>query len=199
MKGKYATKAINRAAATDNEVIADMRGKLDESQRETIALRDQVEVLNGKLKRSVTREAAQLAQQEIESLHARIIEQGDLHQEFLDGLAFELFDLYAKHNCYVGEGGDAQKFNAEFAQVFGISDRYGELIDYMSTLPNRDDGTGTNRRNRRATSTVRKIRHQRARLIDTQRNPGAFRRPVAEDGLTYGRVSVFPEDLGLPR
>jgi hypothetical protein len=199
VKGKYAAKAINRTAAVDNEVIADMRAKLEESRRENLALRDEVVVLNGKLNRSVTREAAQLAQQEIESLRAEIIEQSALHEEHLEALAFDLFDLYSKHNCAVGPGGDAEKFNAEFAQIFGMSNRYGELIDYMSTLPNREDRTATNRRSRRATSTVKKIRHQRSRLVDRQRNPGAFKRAAPEDGLSYGRVSVFPEELGLPR
>ena len=199
MKGKYATKAINRAAATDNEVIVEMREKLDESTRENVALREQVAVLNGKLTRSVTREAAQLAQQEIESLRAELLEQRGLVQDHLQSLAFDLFDLYSEHNCSVGEGGNAEKFNVEYAQLFGMSDRYGELIDYMSTLPNRRHQFGTNRRNRRATSTVKKVRQQRTRLIDQQRNPGAFRKPEAVDGLTYGRVSVYPEDLGAPR
>lgn len=199
MKGKYATKAINRAAATDNEVIADMRDKLDESNRENVALREQVAVLNGKLGRSVTREAAQLAQEEIESLRAEILEHRELFQAYLQALAFDLFDLYAKHNCAVGEGGNAEKFNEEYARLFGMSDRYGELIDYMSTLPNRDNQTVSNRRNRRATSTVKKVRATRAWLKDQHRNPGAFRKPEPIDGLTKGRVTVYPEDLGAPR
>ena len=84
MKGKYATKAINRAAATDNEVIADMREKLEQLNRENFALREQVAVLNAKLGRSVTREAAKLAQQEVESLRAEVGEQRDLFREYDD-------------------------------------------------------------------------------------------------------------------
>jgi hypothetical protein len=199
MKGKYATKAINRAAATDNEVIADMRERLEQLNRQNFALREQVAVLNAKLGRSVTREAAKLAQQEVESLRSEVGEQRDLFREYLQGLAFEIFDLYAKHDCSVGDGGNADKFNEEYARLFHMSDRYGELIDYMSTLPNRDSQTAINRRNRRATNTLKKVRATRAWLVDQHRNPGAFRKAEPLDGLTKGRVSVYPEDLGMPR
>lgn len=199
MKGKYATKAINRAAATDNEVIADMREQLERSNRENCALREQVAVLNAKLGRSVTREAAKLAQQEVESLRSEVSEQRDLFRAYLQALAFDLFDLYAKHNCSVGHGESADKFNEEYARLFGMSDRYGELIDYMSTLPNRDSQPAINRRNRRSTNTLKKVRATRAWLVDQHRNPAAFRRPEPIDGLTHGRVSVYPEDLGMPR
>jgi hypothetical protein len=199
MKGKYATKAINRAAATDNQVIADLRQKLEQSDRENSGLRGRVAVLNAKLSRSVTREAAKLAQQEVQSLRSEVSEQRDLFRAYLEALAFDLFDLYAKHNCRVGEGESADKFNEEYARLFHMSDRYGELIDYMSTLPNRDSQAAINRRNRRATNTLKKVRATRAWLVDQHRNPGAFRKAEPLDGLTQGRVSVYPEDLGMPR
>ena len=196
-KGKYATKAINRLAAVDNEVIVELRAKLQSAEATNRVLAEEVSVLTRRLNGTVTQEAAMLAQEEIARLADELRDQHSIHAGQVESLAFNLLDLYSEHNCHVGEGGNAEKFNTEFAALFGMSDRAGELMDYIHR--NEDEWRDDNRHSRRATSTAKKIRHQRSRLLDTQRNPGAFRSKQPKNGLYYGRVEVRPEDMGLPR
>jgi hypothetical protein len=70
MKGKYATKAINRAAATDNEVIAQLRLSLAEVRQEKTQLLVELNTAKAKLSSEVHRLVAQSVSNELESLAA---------------------------------------------------------------------------------------------------------------------------------
>jgi len=70
MKGKYATKAINRAAATDNEVIAQLRLSLAEVREEKTQLLVELNTAKAKLSSEVHRLVAQSVSNELESLAA---------------------------------------------------------------------------------------------------------------------------------
>lgn len=198
-KGKYAAKALNRAAAIDNDVIVELRHKLAAADDEIKALTEKLNEAGRQIHSHAMSEAGRIAQDEIRSLHDELQEQDQKHRAHLEALAFDLLDLYAEHDCAVGENFDAKTFNTEFAELFGLSDRTGEILDYVESFNRRERQRNSNRRSRRATSTARKIRSQVARLKDIQRNPGRFGHKAPEGGLYYGRVSVTPDEIGLPR
>jgi hypothetical protein len=205
-KGKYSTRAINRAAAVDDEVITELRHKLQAEQQRCAKLEAQINAFEKSNSGGLMREAHRIAHEEISRLNAELADERQHHRTYLEQLAFDLLDLYAEHDCQVGEVGNVDEFNTEFARFFGMSDRFGELVDHVEhareSTPesgNKRSGRFHNRLARRSTSTNKKVRRVDAMLNDFQRNPGRFGIGVKPgQRLYYGRARG-PESLEPPR
>jgi predicted RNase H-like nuclease (RuvC/YqgF family) len=203
MKGKYAAKAANRAASVDNDVIVELREQLAQVRGENRRLSNELSTLNRSTMSAAMREAKRLADDEIERLNSELAEERTRAQEHLRALAFDLLDLYHEHGCTTGEDGNSEEFNLEFARLFGLSDRYDELYDYIGELTgrNRDDGGHTaggiqmNRFERRMTSTAKKVRRVNSMTRDMRYGKGAV-----PTGRGFGRAyGTWTREGELPR
>lgn len=197
-KGKYAAKAINRAAALDNDVIAELRAQLKVAQGRITELTDEVKAKTSATNSDIMRRAGELACAEVDRMSVELQMQSQNHQKHIEALAFDLLDLYTEHGCVTASYGDVDAFNIEFARLFGLSDRAGELVDYIKAARNDSIGNQpTNRYLRRFTATAKKMRRADAALRDLHRNPRAFGLHTGA-GYSIGNRVVGP-NTELPR
>lgn len=127
-KGKYGTRALNRSAAIDNDVIAELRGQLNVARSETQDLRQRLAVAEGRSKAEVMREAGKLAQEEVEAARARVeaAEKGAEHA--LADAGIQAWKLFKKYECQVGRGYSFANFVRDYMPIFGIDDLFHDLM-----------------------------------------------------------------------
>jgi hypothetical protein len=197
MKGKYAARAANRAAAFDNDVIADLRQQLADTKADNgklvLKLNDETAANNGRIVRAVNEQVtAQTA-----SIRAAIAAEREQMTARLNEAADEVVDvLVAQLDAIVNQfGDDVPSFSRALAdpidtdgpsliRVFQLlaPDRAGELSESVITLQGRRSWSS---RPRLVPGETRRRRRRSAAALnsDIQQNQRDRSKAVLVDGL----------------
>lgn len=203
-RGKCAAAAANRRLADAEAAIKQAQAETEKLRTELGHARDELELERRERNSTILARSDRLSHKLIESARAEVIRSQQLHSEHIETLAFALLDLYSDHGCTAGN--DVEGFNLSFAELFGMSDRYGEIWDYIRSLqgelygidgvapadpdpddPDDDRGRELNRYEKRFTSTAKKIR--RANALAKQMANGKAARGNGTEWYGIGRAT----------
>jgi hypothetical protein len=190
-RGRYRARADARERALVNEAVLAANAKIAELTHELAETRHHLAMIRRSLQSEAMNEARVLADAEIKRLEGEVAAAHEEHNAHVEALAFDLLDLFFEHGAKCPTPHATEAFNIHFCEMFGLSDRFGEIYDYIEKIrlgqqdADAEDEKGDRdlaRWERRFTNTTRKVR--RANSIAKQMAAG---KAAPHRGMAIGR------------